>query len=82
MPRRTRALSVTYRSLLPDGKVWCESRDPSDFMPPDGPGFVGPVLNGQPVPLTMERCVTYEVVGSWSTWEFAQLHNAKMRSEL
>lgn len=50
--------SVWYRSLTPDGKVWCESSDPNDVVARSA----GKVCR-------FEKLTTYFVRGDWEQWQ-------------
>jgi hypothetical protein len=52
-----------YRSLTPDGKVWCESSDREDFIDDEGLD-TGP--NG--VPLTFQKLTHYSATSGWQEW--------------
>jgi hypothetical protein len=48
--------SVWYRSLLPDGSVWCESSDPDEVLDSETPG------------LTFQKKEVYKVSEGWVEW--------------
>jgi hypothetical protein len=52
-----------YRSLTPDGKVWCESSDREDFIDDEG-------LDTGPdgVPLTFQKLTHYSATSGWQEW--------------
>jgi hypothetical protein len=49
--------NVWYRSLTPDGKVWCESRDPKEV-----------VVMSAGKGCRFEKLTTYIVHGDWEPW--------------
>jgi hypothetical protein len=51
-------VNTWYRSLTPDGKVWCESRDPDE---------VQRMSKGKNC--TYEKYETYEVATGWEAWD-------------
>jgi hypothetical protein len=52
-----------YRSLTPDGKVWCESSDREDFIDDEG-------LDTGPdgAPLTFQKLTHYSATSGWQEW--------------
>lgn len=48
-----------YRSLTPDGKLWCESADPLEVRRMTHPRET----------LTYEKFLVYEVSDGWMPWE-------------
>ena len=47
-----------YRSLTPDGKLWCETRDPEEV-----------IERSQGMDCTFERVDVYEVTEGWQPWD-------------
>jgi hypothetical protein len=51
-------MSVWYRSLTPDGRVWCESSDPEEVKQPHPKG----------VELTFQKMEVRKVSEGWIPW--------------
>ena len=60
MPEESRQIVRTYyKSLTPNGNMWCESRDPDEVRRHTHPTEK----------LTYEKFEIYEISDGWQTWE-------------
>jgi hypothetical protein len=50
--------SVWFRSLTPDGRLWCESSDPEEVAEPHPDG----------IPLTYQKMTIRKVSEGWVPW--------------